>query len=78
MLVGKDGLGPWEIPEMDACLSEFVDRGMPVIPVLLPGAPKKPKLPLFLKAFTWVDLRDGLKKAALDNLEWGITGTKKS
>src|SRR5262249_46522538 len=24
VLVGKDGLGPWEIPEMRACLSEMV------------------------------------------------------
>ncbi len=77
VLVGKDGLGPWEIPEMRACLNQFVTRSMPVIPVLLPGAAKEPKLPLFLQAFTWVDLRGGLKKAALDNLEWGITGTKK-
>ncbi len=78
VLVGKDGLGPWEIPEMRACLDEFVDRGMPVIPVLLRGAAEEPKLPLFLKAFTWVDLRGGLRKAGLDRLEWGITGTRKS
>ncbi len=52
VLVGKDGLGPWEIPEMRACLSEFVNRRLPVIPVLLPGAPTKPELPLFLRAFT--------------------------
>ena len=78
VLVGKDGLGPWENPEMRACLSECVNRGMPVIPVLLRGAAKEPKLPLFLKAFTWVDLRGGLRKAGLDRLEWGITGTKKS
>jgi hypothetical protein len=75
VLVGKDGLGPWEIPEMRACLSEFVDRRMPVIPVLLPGAPQKPELPLFLKAFTWVDLRGGITQG-LDRLEWGITGRK--
>ena len=78
VLVGKDGLGPWEIPEMRVCLNQFVTRRMPVIPVLLPGAAKEPKLPLFLQEFTWVDLRDGLKKAALNNLEWGITGKKPS
>ena len=72
VLVGKDGMGPWEIPEMRACLSEFVDRNLPVIPVLLPEAPKKPKLPLFLKLFTWVDLRKGLTKKELDRLELGI------
>jgi len=78
VLVGKDGLGPWEIPEMYACLSEFVNRRLPVIPVLLPGAPTKPKLPMFLHGFTWVDLRGGLTEDSLDRLEWGITSVKPS
>ncbi|MCP4655880.1 MAG: toll/interleukin-1 receptor domain-containing protein [bacterium] len=43
VLVGEAGLGPWEIPEMRAALSEFVKRGSPVIPVLLPGAQDAPK-----------------------------------
>jgi pimeloyl-ACP methyl ester carboxylesterase/nucleotide-binding universal stress UspA family protein len=76
VLVGADGLGPWEIPEMRGCLSEFVRRKLPVIPVLLPGAPLKPDLPLFLRQFTWVDLRDGLSDHGLDRLVWGITGVK--
>ena len=41
VLVGKDGFGPWEEPEMRACLNQFVNRKLPVIPVLLPGASKK-------------------------------------
>lgn len=45
VLVGKDGVGPWQNNEMRSCLSEFVDRKLPVIPVLLPSAPKVPKLP---------------------------------
>ena len=78
VLVGADGLGPWEIPEMRGCLSECIDRKLPVIPVLLPGAPAnvKPALPLFLRTFTWVDLRAGLSQADLDYLVWGITGKK--
>ena len=76
VMFGPAGLGPWEEPEMRACLSEFVDRKLPVIPVLLPGAPKQPDLPLFLKAFTWVDLRGGLTDDGLDRLQWGITGQK--
>jgi superfamily I DNA/RNA helicase len=39
VLVGQDGLGPWERPEMRVALSQYVKRRMPVIPVLLPGAP---------------------------------------
>ena len=76
VLVGGDGLGPWEEPEMRACLNQFVRRKLPVIPVLLPGAPQKPELPLFLQEFTWLDLRDGLTEEAVDKLVWGITGTK--
>jgi tetratricopeptide (TPR) repeat protein len=76
VLVGENGFGPWEQPEYEGSLSEFVGRGLPVIPVLLPGAPEKPNLPLFLKGFTWVDLRQGLTEEGLDRLEWGITGKK--
>ena len=76
VLVGKDGLGPWEIPEMRGCLSEMVRRGLRVIPVLLPGAPAAPDLPLFLAQNTWVDLRDGITEDGLDRLQWGITGFK--
>lgn len=74
VVVGDDGLGPWEIPEMRGCLSQFVEREMPVIPVILPGVKELPNLPLFLKQFTWVDLRDGLTAENLDRLHWGITG----
>lgn len=76
VLVAKDGLGPWEEPEMRGCLSEFVNRGMPVIPVLLPGCPAEPQLPLLLKQFTWVDLRKGLRDEGLNKLIWGISGHK--
>jgi hypothetical protein len=76
VLVGPSGLGPWQEPEMVACLSEFVNRKLPVLPVLLPGAPEAPKLPLFLKSLTWVDLREGLSGVNWDRLIWGITGKK--
>jgi nucleotide-binding universal stress UspA family protein len=76
VLVGADGFGPWETPEMRGLLSEFVNRKLPVIPVLLPDAPKQPVLPLFLKQFTWVDLRGGLTNDGVNRLIWGITGKK--
>ncbi len=78
VLVGRDGLGPWQVPEMRACLTKFVERKLPVIPVLLPGAPQRPELPLLLREFTWVDLRRGLDKEGLDRLVWGIRGSKPS
>jgi tetratricopeptide (TPR) repeat protein len=76
VLVGSDGMGPWQDREMRGCLSEFVGRGLPVIPVLLPGAPSKPDLPMFLKQLTWVDLRGGLTKEGLDRIQWGVTGKR--
>ncbi|AUB83479.1 toll/interleukin-1 receptor domain-containing protein [Candidatus Thiodictyon syntrophicum] len=48
VLVGADGLGPWEQKEMRAALSLAVKDGRPVIPVLLADAPAAPELPLFL------------------------------
>lgn len=76
VLVGRDGMGSWENPEMRACLEEMVRRQLPVIPVLLPGASAEPDLPLFLRAFTWVDLRNGLSEEGLERLSWGVTGEK--
>jgi GNAT superfamily N-acetyltransferase len=74
--VGPDGLGPWQVPELRGCLNQFVSRQLPVIPVLLPGTPDKPDLPLFLGTLMWVDLRGGITENGLDQLEWGITGKK--
>jgi len=78
VLVAADGLGPWEIHEMRACLTQLVRRKLPVIPVLLPGAPNPPDLPIFLGEVTWVDLRAGMTPEGLDRLVWGITGKKPS
>jgi hypothetical protein len=81
--VGAGGMGPWEEPEMQGLLRRFVrakqtGESVQIIPVLLPGAPLEAKLPLFLEAFTWVDLRDGLTAEEVGRLEWGITGRKAS
>jgi len=76
VLVGSEGIGPWQIAETRAFLAEFVNRGSPVIPVLLPGAPSRVDLPIFLRAFTWVDFRDGISSDALELLAWGITGSR--
>ncbi len=77
VLVGADGLGPWEDVEMQAALSLAVKDGRPVIPVLLADAPSEPELPLFLSGRIWVDLRpqaDSGNLTPLDRLIWGITG----
>jgi hypothetical protein len=76
VLIGRDGLGPWEDEEMQALLRQAVASGKRVIPVLLPGAPKRPRLPLFLANRTWVDLRKGFTDQGIDKLVWGITGER--
>jgi WD40 repeat protein len=77
VFVGKDGIGPWQHMELEAFLSEFVRRGCPIIPILLPDAPIKPQLPIFLRGLTWIDFRkqdpDPMKQ-----LIWGITGMRGS
>ena len=73
--MGNSGFGPWQKREMRAFLSEFVERGIPVIPVLLENAPAKPKLPIFLKSFVWVDFRHA-ESNPMRQLIWGITQIK--
>lgn len=73
VFVGKNGMGPWQQMEEDGFLREFVRRGCPVIPVLLPDTPREPELPVFLRGMTWVDFRKQ-DPDPLDRLVWGITG----
>ena len=75
VFVGSEGIGPWQRQELEAFLREFINRGCPVIPVLLPSARQIPNLPIFLRGLTWVDFR----KQVLDRIKhlvWGITGKR--
>jgi len=89
ILIGADGLGPWEDEEMQAALRLAVRDGRPVIPVLLPDAQTDAQgdaqgegqtqagLPLWLANRTWVDLRPSTEpdpRRGLERLLWGITG----
>jgi hypothetical protein len=53
-----------------------VDKGIPVIPVLLPGVPSIPDHLLFLKELKWVRFQSLDDHEALDELIWGITGER--
>jgi len=75
VFVGGSGIGPWQQQEIASFLGAFIRRRLPVIPVLLPNAPKEPKLPVFLENFTWVDFRKQ-RPDPMERLIWGITGTK--
>ncbi|HET9209350.1 MAG TPA: tetratricopeptide repeat protein [Thermoanaerobaculia bacterium] len=78
VFVGENGIGDWEQPEIEGTLIKAAKRGIPVIPVLLPGAPADTELSLFLQRYTWVNLSQGLSDAGIDALELGITGKKPS
>lgn len=78
IFVGPSGTGPWQQAEamlaMDRALK---DQSYRLIPVLLPDAPPSDRIemPAFLKLFTWVDFRGGLKEAdPLRRLLAGIKG----
>ena len=79
VLIGSQGMGPWQDQEVQFALNLAVRDRRPVIPVLLPGAPDAGDLPAGLAIRTWVDLRpdaNGHDSAAFDRLIWGITGVK--
>ncbi|MGR9107348.1 MAG: toll/interleukin-1 receptor domain-containing protein, partial [Gammaproteobacteria bacterium] len=76
VLIGADGLGPWEDEEMQAALRLAVKDQRPIIPVQLPGCSNRPDLPLFLGNRTWVELSGGYTEEAIGRLVWGITGKK--
>lgn len=69
-------MGKWESMELRVFISRCVERGIPVIPVLLLGVSMVPEDLLFLKEFRWVRFFNSIdEEEPLDNLEWGITGT---
>jgi hypothetical protein len=74
--IGSAGVGPWEDEEMQGALTLAVSEKRRVIPVVLPGAPEKPEISLFLSSRTWVDLRAGFAEEGIARLVWGITGVK--
>lgn len=73
VFVGEAGIGKWQSEEIDAFLRECARRNVPVIPVMLPGAPKAPDLPMFLAGRHCVDYRVS-DPDPLDQLYFGITG----
>ena len=63
MLVGQNGIVPWQDLEIRTLLSRAVQEEMPVIPVLLPGAVQPSQPPLFLEDSRWVEFRSGIHDA---------------
>jgi hypothetical protein len=76
VFLGDVGLGKWENEEMRVAVDARVsDPKTRVIPVLLPGAPDSRDMSIFLKRYTWVDLRKGFDaRELLYELFCGIKG----
>jgi hypothetical protein len=74
IFVGPEGIGPWQDQEVTAFLREMIKRKCPVIPVMLPGCPAEPKLPIFLEGLTWVDFRQN-EPDPFAGLIWGINSS---
>ncbi len=74
--IGPKGLGKWERLELRTFISQFVNKGSPVIPLLLPGVKSIPENLLFLPQFNWVIFSSIDDANAFEHLKWGITGIK--
>jgi DNA helicase-2/ATP-dependent DNA helicase PcrA len=77
IFIGAKGFGKWQVVEIRTFISQCVERGIPVIPVLLPKTETFPPEFLFLRELNWVKFHERTDEVeALDNLEWGITGER--
>lgn len=75
VVIGLEGLGRWQTPEVRTAINQQIKRNTPVIPVLLPGVPDNVEMPGFLQNNTWVSFKKGLDdKDTLNRLYFGITG----
>jgi hypothetical protein len=77
VLVGKEGIGPWQGQEIEALLVGMVERGAKIIPVLLKSALREPAVPPLLQTKTYVDLRQP-DPDPMGQLVWGITGKRQN
>lgn len=75
VFIGDGGTGPWQDLEIEALLKEFVNRGCPVIPVILPYSKETPELPSFLGNLHRADFRER-DPDPLEHMIYGITGKK--
>lgn len=77
VFVGQNKIVDRQELQMYSFIDEFIDRDIPVIPVILTNAPKDLRLPPYLGNFGRVDFRRSVPEP-IGQLIWGITGTRPS
>jgi hypothetical protein len=74
VMLGPAGLGRWQTAELRSLVAQFVEKGVPVIPVLLPGLDDVPAPLSFLRQFRYVAFCGSEDdEEAYGLLIWGIT-----
>ncbi|MDZ7963136.1 MAG: GUN4 domain-containing protein [Aulosira sp. DedQUE10] len=77
IFIGIQGLGPWQILELESLVQECVENKIRIIPVLLPGVSAIPQNLRFLRRYRFVSFSEQVDDVeAYYLLEWGITGRK--
>lgn len=75
VLIGPQGLGRWQAPEAQVALNMKAERGIRVVPVLLPGvAPDDPRIPAFLTILHFCVLSSVTDQAGFERIWAGIIG----
>jgi WD40 repeat protein len=75
IFVGASATGRVQDMEIRALLRTFAERGVRIIPILLPGAGPRPSWSVFLDDFQWVDFQRS-NPEPLSQLLYGITGVR--
>ena len=81
IIVGPHGPGCWQEMEYYAAMQRYVksrdktgQQPARIIPVLLPGVDEVPELPVFLRMFNYVDLRQGDPRDQMQRLVEALLG----
>jgi hypothetical protein len=77
VVLGESGLGRWQALELKAFVAACIERDIPVIPTLLPGAKMPVDVQPFLSQLQIVEFAKTIDEIrAFASLVWGITGDK--
>ncbi|MCX7920870.1 MAG: TIR domain-containing protein [Clostridia bacterium] len=71
VFIGKSSTSILQDGEINTFLQQMLERKRPVIPVILPGCRKTPRIPRFLSCVLWVDFRRN-DTNPIEQLAYGI------